>query len=408
VLAPAKIAVVLQRALVEFVSTIVELLTSVSERVHLVGGERLKIAQDRQILVEDLHGIDAADGRGNGETHGIRKCFSGSERALRDELARSAHALHSENPDAASIGNGQDVGFKAAEPGVQWIERHLDHIESIAAVEHLQIDSRMLMSVESHEADLPLLLCPGKGCENTVTRVDHLGVIVVDDLMNLPDVQMIGLQTGKRRIQHAHCSVLVAAMRTDGAHHDDFVSFAFESDSKLLFAEASMKLPGIVENVDPVVDGFGNHIVHLSLISNGAEMEAAHAQDGALKAGATQWTPLRLEAAQGDFVAGFDCRGHLRSWKHGGHSCYRGTFQEASPAYLWSDFGVVVSHHSSFLNLGPCVACVIWFLDHVLDLDLRRVERVVVDQPGFGIVEFKGNFVHLETSVRGILATTVA
>ena len=30
------------------------------------------------------------------------------------------------------------------------------------------------------------------------------------------------------------------------------------------------------------------------------------------------------------------------SWKHGRNSCYRGTFQEASPAYLWSDFGVVV------------------------------------------------------------------
>jgi hypothetical protein len=28
------------------------------------------------------------------------------------------------------------------------------------------------------------------------------------------------------------------------------VSFAFEGDAKLLFAEASMKLPGIVEDVD--------------------------------------------------------------------------------------------------------------------------------------------------------------
>jgi hypothetical protein len=36
-----------------------------------------------------------------------------------------------------------------------------------------------------------------------------------------------------------------------------------------------VKLPGVVEDVDAVVDGFGNHIVRLSLISNGAEMEAA-------------------------------------------------------------------------------------------------------------------------------------
>jgi len=46
-----------------------------------------------------------------------------------------------------------------------------------------------------------------------------------------------------------------------------------------LFAKASVKLPGIVEDVDAVIDGFGNHIVHLSLISNGTEMEAAQTQD---------------------------------------------------------------------------------------------------------------------------------
>ena len=105
-LAAAKVAVVLQRAFVEFVSTIVELFPVISKCLHLIGGERLEIAQDGQILVEDLHGIDAADGRGNGEAHGVRKCFGGSERALRDELARTAHALHSQDRDAASIGGG--------------------------------------------------------------------------------------------------------------------------------------------------------------------------------------------------------------------------------------------------------------------------------------------------------------
>jgi hypothetical protein len=166
--------------------------------------------------------------------------------------------------------------------------------------------------------------------------------------MNLPDVEMIGVQTGKRRIQHAHRNVLTGTMRTDGAHHDDFVSFAFEGDAKLLFAEASMKLPGIVENVDAVVDGFRNHIVHLSLVSDGAEMKTAHAQDGTFKAGATQRTLFHLEAAQGGFVAGlvvgFDLDGD-RSWKHGGNPCYCGAFQEASSAYLWSGCGVIVSYN---------------------------------------------------------------
>src|SRR5271163_3434806 len=63
VLAAAKVAVVLQCALVEFVSTIVELFAVIAERLHLIGGERLKIAQDREILVKHFHGIYAADGR---------------------------------------------------------------------------------------------------------------------------------------------------------------------------------------------------------------------------------------------------------------------------------------------------------------------------------------------------------
>jgi len=347
VLAAAKIAVVLQCAFVKFVSTIVELFAVVTERLHLIGGERLKIAQDRQILVEDFHGIDAADGSGDGQTHGVGKRFGRCECTIRDDLARPAHALHSQDRDAALIGDRQDVVFKAAETRVQWIERHLDNIESIAAVEHLQIDRGVLVSVEAHETDLPLLLCPGKGLENTFARVDQFGVIVVDNLVNLPDIEMIGLQTGQRRIQHAHRNVLIGAMRADGAHDDDFVSFAFKGDAKLLFAEASVKLPGIVEDVDAVVDGFGNHIVHLSLIGNGAEMETANAQDGTFKACTTQKTLLRLEAAEGGFVAGL--RGDLIRWNHGRNSCYRGTFQEASAAYLRPDFEVVVMHNSPHL-----------------------------------------------------------
>jgi hypothetical protein len=132
-------------------------------------------------------------------------------------------------------------------------------------------------------------------------------------------------------------------MRADRAHDDDAVSFAFKGNAELFFAEASVKLPRIVENVNSMVDGFGDHIVHLRLISYGAEMEAAHAQDGTFKAGATQRTLLHLETARRDFVATFDFDGD-RSWKHDRNSGYCGTFQETSPAYLRSDFGVVVIH----------------------------------------------------------------
>jgi hypothetical protein len=47
VLAAAKVAIVLQCALVEFVPAIVELFAVIAECLHFFGGEWLKIAQDR-------------------------------------------------------------------------------------------------------------------------------------------------------------------------------------------------------------------------------------------------------------------------------------------------------------------------------------------------------------------------
>lgn len=311
-LAAAKIAVVLHGAFVEFESAIVELFAVVTERLHLIGREWRKVTKDRQILIENPHGIDSTDGRGDGQAHGVGKRFGGGECALRDTLTRTAHALHSHGCDASLIDDGQDIVFKAAEARVQGIKRHLDNIESMAPGEHLQVDRRVLVSVKSHETDLSLLLCLGEGFENTVVRVDQLGVIVEDDLVNLPDIEMIGLQPVERCLQHAHRSFWTR-VRGEGAHHDDVVSFAFEGDAELLFAEAFVKLPGIVEDVDAVVDGFANHIVHLSLVRNGAEMEAAHAEDGTLEAGTPKRTLLRREAGDVGSVVGLDCSGDLLS-----------------------------------------------------------------------------------------------
>jgi hypothetical protein len=155
VLAAAKVPVVLQCAFVEFVSTIVELFAVVAERLHLIGRERLEIAQDRQILVEKFHGIDAADGRGDGQAHGAGKRFGAGGCAVRDGLAGTAHALHSQDRHTAPIGDGQNVVFKATEARVQWIERHLDNIESIATVEHLQIDRWCLCPLNPTKRTFP-------------------------------------------------------------------------------------------------------------------------------------------------------------------------------------------------------------------------------------------------------------
>jgi hypothetical protein len=105
--------------------------------------------------------------------------------------------------------------------------------------------------------------------------------------VNLPDIEMVGLEPHKRFLRHAHRDILFAAMRADAAHNDDTVSSSSESDAKPLFAEPIEIFPGIVEDVDAMVRRFGNHIVDFSLICNGGEMEATHAQDRTFQAGLT-------------------------------------------------------------------------------------------------------------------------
>jgi hypothetical protein len=77
------------------------------------------------------------------------------------------------------------------------------------------MNRRVLVPVEADEAYLALLFCLGKGFENSIGRVNQLGVVVVDNLVNLPDIEMVGLEPHKRVLQHAHRDILFAAMRAE-------------------------------------------------------------------------------------------------------------------------------------------------------------------------------------------------
>jgi hypothetical protein len=90
--------------------------------------------------------------------------------------------------------------------------------------------------LEADEAHLALLFRLGKGFENSIGGVNYFGV-VVDNLVNLPDIEMVGLEPHKRFLQHAHRDILFAAMGADAAHNNDTVSPSLESDAKPFFAE---------------------------------------------------------------------------------------------------------------------------------------------------------------------------
>ena len=74
------------------------------------------------------------------------------------------------------------------------------------------------------------------------------------------------------------------------------VALALEGDAEALFAQRLVILPGVIEEVDAVIERLGDHVIDDVLAGGGAEMIAAHAEDGDLEAGAAQgrlgtWKP---------------------------------------------------------------------------------------------------------------------
>jgi hypothetical protein len=107
------------------------------------------------------------------------------------------------------------VLFKAAEGGVEWIERHLDNIESIAAVEHLQVDRRVLVFVgiprsgpspaalvwevlreRYRQSDLMYTNCPSASLPavaNVASAAMLVIAVVTNDLRNILTERLLGI-----------------------------------------------------------------------------------------------------------------------------------------------------------------------------------------------------------------------
>ena len=85
-----------------------------------------------------------------------------------------------------------------------------------------------------------------------------LGVVEVDTLMDLPQVQVIGPQTPQRLLELAHGDRRVAAVRADFRHQEDRVPPIGDGASHPALTLPFVVLPGVVEEVDPGIDRFMN------------------------------------------------------------------------------------------------------------------------------------------------------
>src|ERR1700676_611839 len=111
------------------------------------------------------------------------------------------------------------------------------------------MNRRIFMPCEPEKPHFALPLGFEQGLRRSIWSKYQVRIVLVDDLVYLPHVEMISLQASQRFFKLAHGDILVASMRTDLRHHDGAVPPALECATQPLLAQALMIFPGIVEEV---------------------------------------------------------------------------------------------------------------------------------------------------------------
>ena len=80
---------------------------------------------------------------------------------------------------------------------------------------------------EADEAHLALLLGLVERFEHAALGVGQFGVVVEADAVDLPQVEVVGLEPAQRLVEHLHGQVRAAAVRADLGHEEDLVAAPF-------------------------------------------------------------------------------------------------------------------------------------------------------------------------------------
>ena len=93
--------------------------------------------------------------------------------------------------------HGQDLLLEAPVVDVHDVQGHLDGRPVVGLAEHLEVDRRVLVAGEAEVADLAVLERLEAGVDGAVLGEDPVGVVVVDHLVELPEVEAVGLEAAE-------------------------------------------------------------------------------------------------------------------------------------------------------------------------------------------------------------------
>jgi len=136
---------------------------------------------------------------------------------------------------------------------VERVQGHLDSVEREAGIEHVEVNFRVFVAGESDEADLSFFLGFYKGFCCAARTDEEVGIIRETDTVNLPEVDVIGLESAQTLFEHLSSERAISAMRADLCHEEDFVTPSFEAFAEPVFGLTAAILPATVIEGDAAV-----------------------------------------------------------------------------------------------------------------------------------------------------------
>ena len=118
-----------------------------------------------------------------------------------DHLPGAAQTFHGNDANFSTIHLGQELGLKAAVMGIRHIDGKLAGIPRKVMGQHLLQNVRAFVTGEANEANLAGLLRRHRRFDGPIGLEDPVGVVIVVDLVELPDVDHIGLQSAQAIVQ---------------------------------------------------------------------------------------------------------------------------------------------------------------------------------------------------------------
>ena len=154
--------------------------------------------------------------------------------------------------------------------------------------EHSEVNLRVFVAREADEAHLALALRLLERLDRAAGREVQVGVVVVDDFVNLPEVEVVGLQSPQRLFELAQRRPSVAPVRADLRHQENFFAPPTERLAHQLLAVAFVVLPRVVHEGEARVNRLVRDADGLALRLRHAEVVAAERERRDLDAGSPQ------------------------------------------------------------------------------------------------------------------------